>query len=400
MSSTDFFSRFEFERRDVTLANWRTAPFSKWAFQHVGELVPSATIAAHGPAREAPAPAGDALLGAIAVDLGEGRETAASWLARSHTDAFVLMKDGVVVAETYADQIDPARPHIVFSISKSITAVVAGILVESGVLDPDAAVTEYVPEMAGSAYGDCTLRNVLDMRVSLSFDESYLNADGDYARYRRATLWNPAEAGRSVEPLPAFLASIRKGAGPHGGPFAYASPNSDLLGIVTERAAGRRYCDLVSELLWKPLGAKSDAFITVDAIGTARAAGGISTTARDLARLGEAMRTGGMVEGRQVIPQAWIADTLRNGDAEAWATGEFAELFTGGRYRNKWYVTGDPHGSFGGIGIHGQWLHVDPAAGTVAVKLSSQPLPQDDAFDRLNVAFLKALNRDGRLLEA
>ncbi len=398
MTSTEFFSRFGFERRDVTLSNWRSAPFCRWAFQHAGEVVPSATIAAGGGAREMIEPVSGSLLDEIEVDLGAGEESARAYLARSHTDAFVMMKDGAIVAEYYAAHSDPDSPHIVFSISKSITAVVLGILQERGVADPEARVVDYVPEVAGSAYGDCMLRHLLDMRVSLSFDESYLNADGDYARYRRATLWNPADAGQTVENLPDFLASIRRGAAPHGGPFSYASPNSDLLGIVIERAAGRRYCDLVSELLWKPLGAKSDAFVTVDAIGTARAAGGVSTTARDLARLGEAVRAGGFVDGRQVIPRAWISDTLRNGDPQAWAGGDFSELFGGGRYRNKWYVTGDPHGSFCGIGIHGQWLHVDPEAGTVAVKLSSQPLPQDDAFDRLNVAFLAAINRDPRLL--
>ena len=252
--------------------------------------------------------------------------------------------------------------------------------------------------MAGSAYGDCTVRNLLDMRVSLDFEESYLDVDGDYARYRRATLWNPAEAGKDSETLPEILASIPKGKGPHGGPFAYASPNSDLLGIVIERASGRRYCDLVSDRLWKPLGAMSDAYVTVDSIGTARAAGGVSTTARDLARLGEAMRNDGVVGDRQVIPRAWIADTLTNGDREAWTNGSFSGLFTGASYRNKWYVTGDPHGSFCGIGIHGQWLHVDPATRTVTVKLSSQPEPQDDAFDRSNAAFLAAINRDANLL--
>lgn len=398
MPDTGFFRRFGFERRDVTLANWRTAPYCRFAFQSVAELVPSATIPAAGSARETIEPMKSDLLDSITFNLGMGAETASAYLARSHTDAFVLMRDGAILSEYYAAHVDPSARHIVFSISKSITAIVSGILQEKGILDPDNPVINYLPDVAGSAYGDCTVRNLLDMRVSLGFDESYLNADGDYARYRRATLWNPAEAGQASETLPEFLASIPKGDGPHGGPFAYASPNSDLLGVIIERAAGQRYSDLVSDLLWKPLGARSDAYVSVDAIGTARAAGGVSTTARDLARLGEAMRTGGVVNGRQVIPRAWISDTLKNGDREAWTRGDFAELFTGASYRNKWYVTGDHHGSFCGIGIHGQWLHVDPVTRTVAVKLSSQPVPQDDAFDHSNAAFLVAINRDANFL--
>ena len=393
MADTEFFARYGFERHQVSLSNWRTTPYSRWAFQNVGEIVPSTMIAAAGAAREVVEPIGSDLLDDVTVDLGSGGETARDFLSRTYTDAFVVMKSGAIIAEFYADHVAPEKPHIIFSISKSITAVVAGILESEGLLDPQAPVIDDVSENAGSAYGDCSLRDLLDMQVSLSFDEFYLNADGDYARYRRATLWNPAEGDETVGDLPGFLASLRKGADPHGGPFRYASPNSDMLGIVIERAAGRRYSDLVSDLLWTRIGAKSAAFVTVDRIGTARAAGGICTTARDLACLGEILRTDGMVGGRQVIPTHWIADMRDNGSPNAWAQGDFAGLFTGGHYRSNWYVTGDPSGSFCAIGIHGQWLHVDPQTGTVIVKLSSQPLPQDEALDAFSAAFFASFNR-------
>lgn len=397
MTQTEFARRYGFERPEATLANWRTDPYCRWSFQNAGEIVPSATIPAEGGGREKFVPVETNLLAEVEVNLGSGRETAIDVLKRTHTDAFVLMKDGGVIAEYYAPHMTPGAPHIVFSISKSITAVVAGILEGRGLLDPEATVATYVPEVAGSAYGDCSLRNLLDMRVSLDFDESYLNADGDYARYRRATLWNPVEAGEPQEDLPTFLASIGKGDGPHGGPFRYASPNSDMLGIVIERASGRRYADLVSDLLWKPMAARSDAFVTVDAVGTARAAGGVSVTARDLARLGEMLRLSGVVEGRQVVPPEWIVDMRENGDRQAWVTGDFAETMPNGRYRSKWYVPGDLHGSFCGIGIHGQWIWVDPEAGTVIAKLSSQPLPQDETLDRVNAGLFVSLNRHGLL---
>jgi CubicO group peptidase (beta-lactamase class C family) len=231
------------------------------------------------------------------------------------------------------------------------------------------------------------------MTVSLDFDETYLDPASAFGRYRRATLWNPALEGAPTETMRGFIAGIGKGEGPHGEMFRYRSPNSDLLGIIVERASGARYADLMSETLWSPLQARRDAFVTVDAEGTARAAGGISVAARDLARVGEMMRQGGAVDGRQVVPESWVSDTLNGGDAAAWKRGDFSFLLPDGRYRNKWYQTGYESRAFCGIGIHGQWLYVDPAAETVIVKLSSQPLPADDPMDKECLDFFQAIAR-------
>ena len=374
-----FTTRFGFRRSEVGLANWRLSPYSGWSFQNVAELVPSATIKAACDAEE---PMADPswLLGER-LDVPAASETIAHFLQRSNTDALVVMKDGEFVADFHAPLHDPQARHVVFSISKSLTAMLAGMLEAEGLLDPASPVTEHVPEMAGSAYGDATVRHLLDMAVALDFDESYLDPESDFARYRRAMLWNPQLPGRAEESMLGFLASLKKGTGEHGAPFRYRSPNSDLLGIVVERAGRQRYAALMSERLWKPMGAKADGFVTVDREGTARAAGGVSVTARDLARVGELMRHHGRVDGKKVLPKSWVHDTLTGGDTEAWQQGDFAHLLANGRYRNKWYQTGFANGAFFAVGIHGQWLWVDPEAAVVVVRLSSQPEPVDDPLD-------------------
>ena len=129
-----------------------------------------------------------------------------------------------------------------------------------------------------------------------------------FARYRRAMLWNLPQPGETPENLADFLLTLQKGPGAHGGPFAYASPNSDVLGLLIERVTGARFADLFETLLWQPMGARNDGYVTVDAIGTPRTAGGMCVTARDLARVGELLRTGGAVGGRQVVPERWIDD--------------------------------------------------------------------------------------------
>lgn len=387
---TAFEARYSFRRNQVLLANWRENPFSRWSFQNLRELVPSACVAAGSGSGEPAVQDISGLLGER-VKVAGVPETVAEFLVRSSTDALTVTKGGKIVGDWFAPHMDFGARHIIFSISKSLTAIIAGILEGEGVFDPEAPVTAYIPEAAGSAYGDASARHVLDMSVSLDFEEAYLDPESAFARYRRATLWNP---GGGTESLREFILTLQRLAEPHGQTFRYRSPNSDLLGLLLERASGQRFTDLMREKLWLPLGAVSEASVSVDMEGTARTAGGISVTPRDLARVGEMMRQGGMANGRRIVPEAWVRDTVATGgNAEAWQRGTMLPLFPNGRYRNKWYQTGAAGGAYCGIGIHGQWLYVDPGSEVVIAKMSSQPEPVDDPLDIETVAFLEALSR-------
>lgn len=379
-SEGDFRDRYGFVREEVTLANWRTAPYASWSFVNVAELVPSAMIDAV-PVQAEPPPVDAAGLLGGKVELSDGVTTVGAFLDGCNTDALVVMKSGRVVADHYSPRHRPEDRHIVFSITKSLTAVLAGALGDEGKLDPDAPVAGYVPEVSKSAYADATVRQVLDMRVSVAIEETYLDPMSAYGRYRRAMLWNPPLPDEQPETMLGFLASLEKADAPHGGPFRYRSPNSDLLGILVERASGQRYADVMHDRLWRGIGARSAGLVTVDRVGAPRAAGGLSMTARDLARVGEMMRLGGVGAGGRIVSERWVRDTLENGDRAAWKAGDFPHLFRDGSYRNKWYASGLRSGAFCAIGIHGQWLYVDPAAEVTIVRFSSQPVPVDDPVD-------------------
>ena len=365
-------------RAAISLANWRTAPHNAWSFQHVAEFVPTATIQSRTPDSARSVAAG--ALEDLQVSGRDGRPVSLETHFRdSFTDGFVALKHGATVGEWYGTNADPELPHVVFSVSKSITAVLAGIAAADGRLDVSAPVTAYVPEVAGSAYGDATVRDLLDMVVSIDFDEAYLDAGGAFDRYRRAMLWNPARPGEAEENMVGFLSTLAKAGHQHGVRFHYVSPNTDMLGLVVERAAGARFPDYLAERLWRPMGATGNAYVTVDRAGSSRAAGGICITVADLARLGQLILDGGRTaEGTQVIPPAWIDDMRRNGDRQAWIDGNFFYMLPEGRYRSCWYDVGDGRGSFCAIGIHGQWLWVDPTSRVVLAKVSSLPEPSDD----------------------
>ncbi|GKX33869.1 MAG: 6-aminohexanoate-dimer hydrolase [Rhizobiaceae bacterium MnEN-MB40S] len=381
----EFMHSETFERAAIDLSNWRDLPWSRWSFQNVSEFVPSALIAS-ARRKETPTRA----LGSfaeIAVE-GETGETLPlpRFLEESHSNALVVMRGGDIIAEWYADHCDPARPHIIFSISKSVTGLLAGILESRGMLSFSDPVVTYIPDAEGSAYGDLSLQDLFNMTVAVDFEELYLDQTSDYDRYRRAMLWKPERPDDPTPTLRELVCSLPRAKHPHGGHHAYRSPNADMAGLVVEAAAGERYADFLSKEIWKPMGAFTDAFITVDRAGNPRSSGGISMTARDLARLGELVRIG----GGAIIPASFIEQLWAGGDRGVWASGEQGLLFPGGSYRNYWYETGT--GALAGLGIHGQSLWIDRQSETVIVRQSSEPAPVNDDLDQLVIAMLKAIS--------
>ena len=353
----------------ATLANWRSSPWNHWALHHVREIVPTAEIP-NEPANIWALPSGR-------IDLkGVGLEAA---MDETASDAVAIIHEGKLVHEVYRRGMKAASPHILFSVSKSMLGLVAGTLVERGEVAEGDLALKYVPELSGTAYEDVTIRQLLDMRAGVRFDEDYLATEGPIVDYRYAANWNPVPPGRDAGDLRSFMAKMTERDGPHGGRFHYVSVNTDLLAWVFERATGLRYADLVSERLWKPLGAERSGEITVDRIGGARAAGGKSFTARDLARVGMMVADGGRREGVHIIPESWIDDIERNGDAEAWDSGDFFEHFPGRpmHYRAKWYVQREAEPLIHGLGIHGQFVFADRARRLSIAWFSSRHEPTD-----------------------
>ena len=316
-----------------------------------------------------------------------------SFLANTSTDSLLVLHKGRKIWQWKSDHCDWAKPHIVFSISKSITAMLTGILVDQGVIETDRPIIDYLPGTQGGAYADCTVRHLLDMTVALDFEEQYLSPSGDYFRYRNATAWNPVDQTRHCESLETFLYSIGKAGFSHGEIFNYKSPNTDLLGLLLERASGSRLAELLSQLIWKPMGAESDAYVTVDRALLARAAGGICVTIEDLARFGQLVLNLGVRGETIVIPRTWVEDTQSSGNIEAWRRGDLAGLLPDGRYRNKWYQIGNRDKCITALGIHGQWLYINPSSKVVIVKLSSQVEPLDERLDKQYLQLFEFLSR-------
>src|SRR6266496_902703 len=381
----------EVQGAPVTVRNWQDPPANRWAFWHVGEILPTYRVPrGGGPVRALPpSPAANGRTGLLAVPVARvdgSRGTMGDVLAGTFTDAYLVLQDGELVTEWYGPLGAPDRPHALMSVSKSVVGCVAAVLIDRGQLDPDREITGYVPELAASGYAGALVRHVYDMRSGVRFVEEYANPHADIRRLDEWIGWQPGEG----EPrgLYRFLATLRAEA-PHGERFLYRSAESDVLGWVCERAAGQPMAALIAELIWAPMGAEHDALLLHDGLGTAVHDGGLCATARDVARFGQMLLDGGLIADgaggttRRVVPPQWLRRAWAvDADARSVFAASPAEwAFPGGWYRHQfWFRPGDHGDVLLCLGIHGQMLHVSRRTGTVCVKFSTWPDAQNPAY--------------------
>jgi hypothetical protein len=322
-----------------------------------------------------------------------GAGTTMSWeesLAANYTDAIVVLHRGRIVYERYLGVMTPHTPHIAMSVTKSFIGTLAATLVAEGKLDPQALVPRYIPELADSAFGDATVRQVLDMTTGIDYSEDYTDPNAD--------IWKHSQAG-SVFQRPAdyqgprnYYESLQqqKKLGEHGQAFAYKSINTDVAGWLVRRVTGKSLAEVLSERIWQPLGAEQDAYMIVDSAGIEFAAGGLNPALRDMARFGEMMRNDGRFNGRQIVPKAAVEDIRRGASRDDFAKAGYATL-PGWSYHHQWWVSHDDHGAFTARGVHGQAIYIDPKAEMVIARFGSHPLAANANFDATSLPAYRAL---------
>lgn len=367
-------------------------PALRWSVSHFRQLMPTINVS-----RGLSAPL--ALPRALRSDIDDVRFTpingkqTMSWkesLAANYTDGIVVLHQGRIVYERYFGVLQADGQHGAMSVTKSVVGTLGAMLVAEGRIDANKKVADYVPELAQSAFGNATIRQVLDMTTGLKYSEDYADPN--------AEVWAHAQAG---SPLPKpkdysgprsyyeFLQTVQP-QGRHGEAFGYKTVNTDVLGWVIARVTGRNVAELLSERIWRRLGAEQDAYFTVDSIGTPFAGGGLNTGLRDLARFGEMLRNNGRFNGQQIVPKAVVDDIRRGGDKEAFAKANYS-LLPGWSYRNMWWVTHNEDGAYTARGVHGQTIYIDPKAEMVIVRYASNPVAGNAANDPTSLPAYHAL---------
>jgi hypothetical protein len=376
----------------VTLANWQDPPFNRWAFQHVRELIPTARIPrGTGPVWRLAADHRD--IAGIRFRSDDRQLSVAELLADTCTDGFLVLHRGRIVTEQYFNGLAPDVPHLLMSVSKSVTSTVAGVLAGRGLLDASALVTDIVPELRATSFEGATVQHLLDMRAGTRFDEDYDNPEADVRTYERVYLWRPDDGQARPDDALGYFATLQND-GPHGGPFRYRSVLPDVLAWVLERTAGTRLHELIATQLWQPMGAEFDAEITVDSRGNPMADGGICATLRDVARFGQLFLQRGLARGQRIVPTSWIDDTIRgapDGPA-AFRAGDNPDGYPPvAHYRNCWWVRDPGLPFYHASGINGQHVFVHVPSQTVVVKLSTWPAAWREDWLKLTVRGVTAV---------
>lgn len=307
----------------------------------------------------------------------------------NYTDGVIVLHKGKVVYEKYFAELTPERVHAVMSVTKSFTGLLASILYAEGRLDPTKLVGDYVPELAGSGFGDATVAQLMDMTTAIKYSEDYTDPTAEIWAFSAAG--NPMiEHMVGMNGFYDYLKTVKK-SGEHGNVFGYRTVNADVLGWVVSKITGKSVADLLAELIWNRMGMEQDAYFQVDAMGIPFAGGGLNASLRDLARVGEMMRKDGVWRGVRILPAGTIEEITRGGDKKAFALSEAGESLKGWSYHNMWWIAHNDHRAYMARGVHGQAIYVDPVAEMVIVRLASTYLASNLLIDPLSLPAYSAV---------
>ena len=367
-------------------------PKLRWTVCHIRELMPTKQVSRG---------IGDPISLQYAIDknidgvsftpLGGGKPM--TWemsLSANYTDGILIIHEGKVVYERYFGCLEETGKHAAMSMTKSMTGLLAEILVAEGRLDESAQVASIVPELANSAFGSATVRQVMDMTTALDYSEDYADPEADIWIYSAAASPLPKPKGyEGPNGYFEYLQTVKQD-GVHGEAFGYRTINTDALGWIISRVAGKNIAHLLSKRIWSKMGAEQDGYMTVDSKGTPFAGGGLSAGLRDLGRIGLLMLSGGEINGIRLFPKDVVERIREGGDRGAFAKAGYSTL-KGGSYKSMWWVFHNKHGAFAARGVHGQTIYVDPTAEMVIVRFASFPTAKNAKIDPTSLPAYQAV---------
>lgn len=361
----------------VQLLRWRMndGDVNAWTFRRMDDLFTTRTVARSGPVWHLP--------GAEHVlDFRynfEGVEHAATdVLERTHTNALLVLKNGHIVSELYRNNSGPHSRFIGWSMTKSLTSVMIGCALEEGrIASLDDAIADYLPELADGGYAGVTIREVMEMRSGVDYEERYdfANPGTAASNHINALVRNTQRFADAARSLPRLHEP--------GAVFQYKTIDTAVLGWLVERVSGGSVAAYTEHCVWEPLGAEADGFYIMDGapgVGREFSGAGFNATLRDWARFGQMVLDGGVADGHRLVSAEWIAQSTQPSAGEDQRRGG---------YGLQWWTMGDSD-AFSAIGLQGQYVYIDPATRTVVVKLSYFPPGDNSALDAETLAFMAA----------
>lgn len=278
-------------------------------------------------------------------------------LADLDTTGLVILKDGVVIHESYSKGTEKDDLRISWSVAKSFMSGLYGNAVASGAVKSlDDKVEDYAPALMGSAYEGATIRNVLNMASGITFDENYMDPKSDINDMGRIL-----GLGGSMDD---YAAGLKDKDVPAGTRWQYVSIDTHVAAMVLRAATGKSLHQLFNETYSANLGFDKAPIYMTDGENVAFALGGLNLTTMDYAKFGQMFLQGGEFNGTQVVPADWVAASTVH------SAPTMSDRAVG--YGYQWWIPmpqeGPNEGDFSAVGIYGQYIYVNPARGIVIAK--------------------------------
>lgn len=355
--------------RDMNVLFW-TQEQRDLAFRMFDTVAPSHVVRAGS--RPLALPAGAAI--SPSWDADGQRWTIESYMADQRLAGLIVIQDGRVRLERYGLGFSAAGRWTSFSVAKSFTSTLVGAAIQDGrissINDP---VTRYIPELAGSGYDGVTVAQLLSMQSGVRWNEDYTDPNSDVA------LFNLQQPEAGLDPVTAYMRRLPRAHAP-GTHWNYNTGETNLIGVLVERATGKTLADYMTEKVWQPFGMENNAGWVLNSGGQEISGCCLSISLRDYARFGMFVLGGGQAGGQQVVPSRWFEQ----------AGHKQADIGRpGAGYGYQWWTYDD--GSFAAQGIFGQGIFIDPARKLVIVGVGNWPTATDPVMARRRCAFYQAV---------
>jgi CubicO group peptidase (beta-lactamase class C family) len=312
------------------------------------------------------------------IKVGSKTSAIDAFMKDNRITGVIAIKDGKVILEKYALGRKPTDRWTSFSVAKSVTSTLIGAAVKDGwidsIYDP---ITKYIPELEGTAYDGVSLRRVITMTSGVKWNENYADPKSDVAQAGLA----PWKGG--VNPLVSYMSRLKREVEP-GTKWVYKTGETDLAGIALGRAlAGKSLSEYASEKLWKPYGMEQDAIWMLDKAGHERGGCCMSMTLRDYGRIGLFMLGGGVIDGKNILPDGWVEEATSNQLPKS-------ARDKGQSYGYFWWPRADGEG-YTAQGIFGQGIAVFPEDNLVIALNSAMLKASDKTQSRKQQALINAI---------
>lgn len=310
-----------------------------------------------------------------------------------HSDYLLVLQGNTVVVDIPGPGITKDTPHLVHSVSKTLTSLTIDKAVSDGALTLGDTVTRWLPELADTGWSEVTIQNLLDMSSGFHTDEHYDSPTSDYWSYTKAVGYygTPLEEKSALGFVQGHFTTL---VDRPGTVFNYSSPQANLVPLIAGRAMSQDPAVLIETGIYSRLGATHKAQYNTDTLGHPLSEGQLSLTVDDLAKWAFPFANGGLsLTGEQIVSPQWI-ETLFSPDSrlqQIFTVSDFGNFFPGGQYHNQAWLIDSEDTTLAMLGIHGQFVLIHPASKLMAIGLSSYPAQATPALVRGILAVWQAL---------